>query len=214
MAENSNRYFQAKKDTSLPRAFRAVRDNSGTVYDYETEGVSYYATQVFSASQVDPRVVQRFDDGDDHLNSLLKEVSKSDFEDFNEEQRLAGQLVRAPEHSVEAYALARDEDQPYKLLSEEEKLELLSAGAEEAKKAQEEAREANEDKVSSEADTREAIDFAADKGNLDREAEKTLPVSEVADSTPETTPAKATKGKKASTEPSGEVKAEAKAQGK
>jgi len=78
------RYFEVQSDTSIPRAFRAVRDNSGTVYDYETEGVAYNAGQVVSSDNIDPRVLERLDDGDEHLNSLLKEVDASAADDYDE----------------------------------------------------------------------------------------------------------------------------------
>src|SRR6185436_6801696 len=103
------RYFQVQKDTSLPRAFRAVRDNSGTVYDYETEGVAYDAGSYVSEDNIDPRVVERLDNGDEHLNSLLKEVDESEAV----EAARTSAPDRVPEHTVEAYVLASDPEEPY-----------------------------------------------------------------------------------------------------
>lgn len=183
------RWFRTEKDTSLPRAFRAVRDNSGTVYDYETEGVPYDKGDYVNEADVDPRVVKRFDDGDEHLNSLLTEVDEQEVADAQVDSR----LVRTPEHSVEAYVLSSDVEQPYKLLSEEEALEKNAEGAEDAAKAQAEAKKEANDKVSAEADERSAIDAAAAKGEVDREAGRSLSVSETVEAEADSSDSPATK---------------------
>jgi hypothetical protein len=173
------RYFKVLKDTSIPRAFRAVRDNSGTTYDYETEGVAYSAGEVVSSNNIDPRVVERFDDGDEHLNSLLEEVDASALDDYQEQVRAENELLRSPEHSVEAYALASDPEEPYTLLpSSEAVIEVDEEEAEQAKKQLEEA-EAEVDPVEEE-DALSAIDFAAVKGLADKEAGKSQPVTKLA----------------------------------
>jgi hypothetical protein len=173
------RYFRVEKDTSIPRAYRAVRDNSGTTYDYETEGIAYDAGSYVASTSIDPRVIERYDDGDEHLNSLLTEVDENEVEENAAEVRAAAQLVRSPEHTVEAYVLGRDEDEPYELLSEEETLELKSAGADEAREIQEATKEAAGDEVQGvDPDEGSAIDYATAKAEADKEAGKSLPVSE------------------------------------
>ncbi len=171
------RYFRVEKDTSIPRAYRAVRDNSGTIYDYETEGIAYDAGTVVSDEYIDPRVVQRLDDGDAHLNSLLTEVDEAALDSFNSAVRAAGQTVRLPEHSVEAYVLASDVEDNYVLLNTEQGLELNASGSQEAQEAQDARKEEIGDTLT-EADERSAVDFAAAKGAADNEAGHNLSPSE------------------------------------
>lgn len=170
------RYFRVEKDTALPRAFRAVRDNSGTTYDFETEGIAYDAGDYVSSDNIDPRVVARLDDGDDHLNSLLTEVDQKEVDEAVED----GRTLRLPEHSVEAYVLASDEGQSYAVLSTEEGLELsnslFEAKAEEASVAREEAE--NQVDPVEEEDAPSAVDFAAAKGEADRKAGRAKNVTE------------------------------------
>lgn len=165
------RYFEVQSDTSIPRAFRAVRDNSGTIYDYETEGVSYDAGQVVSSDNIDPRVLERYDDGDEHLNSLLKEVDASAADDYAAGVRADNELLRVPEHSSEAYVLASDPGEPYTLLPESEGVVEVDEEVAEKSKAQLEAAEAEVDPVEEE-DALSAIDVAALKGLADKEAGK------------------------------------------
>jgi hypothetical protein len=176
------RYFQVQSDTSIPRAFRAVRDNSGTVYDYETEGVAYHAGQVVSSDNIDPRVLERYDDGDEHLNSLLKEVDSSAADEYTAQVRADNELLRAPEHTVEAYVLASDPDEPYTLLSTKQAGEAAAEGLDEvAERSKQQLEEAGgvvepvapEDELS-------AIDFAAVKGDADKEAGKGQNVTDLA----------------------------------
>ena len=174
----ANRYFKVEKDTSIPRAYRAVRDNSGTVYDYETEGIAYDAGQVVAEADIDPRVVERFDDGDEHLNSLLSEVSAEEASQYDADVKAANQNVRLPEHSVEAYVLASDVEENYALLSSQQGLDLASAGAEQAKDALAARKEEIGDTLT-EADDRSAIDFATAKGGADKEAGENLQPAEV-----------------------------------
>lgn len=173
------RYFRVEKDTALPRAFRAVRDNSGTTYDYEVEGIAYDAGSYVASTDIDPRVLERLDNGDEHLNSLLTEVDESEVQENAAEVAQAAQLVRLPEHSVEAYVLARDEDSTYALLSSEEGIEVNNAGFDEAAEAQKEAYEVAELEVDpvDEEDAPTAIDFAAAKGEADKKAGKAKNVS-------------------------------------
>ncbi len=178
MAET--RYFEVQKDTSLPRAFRAVRDNSGTVYDYETEGVAYSAGQVVSSDNIDPRVLERLDDGDDHLNSLLKEVDESAVDEYDAQVRAENELLRIPEHTVEAYVLASDPEEPFQLVNVDEIEEDLQAADEEAKEAQANAKEEAGDEVEpvDEEDALDAIDFAVAKGTADKKAGKAKNVTQ------------------------------------
>lgn len=176
------RYFRVEKDTALPRAFRAVRDNSGTTYDYETEGVAYDAGSYVSSNDIDPRVLERFDDGDEHLNSLLTEVGADEVGDYDDQVRVDNELVRTPEHSVEAYVLASDVEEPYLLLSDDDAVELKNAGVEEtgeASRKQLEEAEAEVDSVEEE-DAPSAIDFAAAKGEADKAAGKGQSVTKLA----------------------------------
>lgn len=166
------RYFQVQKDTALPRAYRAVRDNSGTIYDYETEGIAYDAGEVVAEADIDPRVVERWADGDAHLNSLLVEVSEADAQKYADDLKVAGQQLRLPEHSVEAYVLSSDVDENYVLLNTEQGEELQSAGAELAKE-QLEARKEEINDLPGGADERSAIDFATALGSASR-GEKAL----------------------------------------
>jgi len=171
------RYFRVEKDTSLPRAYRAVRDNSGTVYDYETEGIAYDAGSYVASTDIDPRVLERFDDGDEHLNSLLSEVDEAEVNENAAAVKEAAQLVRVPEHSVEAYVLASDVDEAYALLPEDEA--VVEVDEEVAEKSREQLEEA--DAVSDGVDEAlSAIDFAAAKGEADKEAGKAQNVTEQA----------------------------------
>lgn len=175
------RYFRVEKDTSIPRAFRAVRDNSGTVYDYETEGVSYDAGSYVSSDNIDPRVLDRLDNGDEHLNSLLTEVDADEVGDYDEAVRAELALLRVPEHTVEAYALASDPEQPYTVLSTGDVEADLQAADEEAAEAQKNAKDEAGDEVAAvaEEDFPSAVDFAAAKGESDREAGKAQQPSDV-----------------------------------
>jgi hypothetical protein len=164
----ADRYFKVEKDTSLPRAYRAVRDNSGTVYDYEVEGIAYSAGDYVPEENVDPRVVERFDDGDEHLNSLLSVATKEEAEENAAALKAAGQLVRVPEHTVEAHKLASDPDEPYVLLSEAEGIELQNERVEELKEAQEKGKEESGDDLPDQEFN--AIDFSVAKGELDKDA--------------------------------------------
>lgn len=170
---NDVRYFKVESDTSLPRAYRAVRDNSGTIYDYEVEGVAYDAGSYVASNHIDPRVLERLDDGDDHLNSLLTEVDESEVEENAAEVKAAAQLVRFPEHTVEAHKLASDPDEPYTLLSEEEGVELTSLRFDEMKEAQEAAKEENDDDLPDEEFN--PIDFAVAKGEADKDGSVNTP---------------------------------------
>lgn len=173
------RYFRVEQDTSLPRAFRAVRDNSGTVYDYETEGVAYDAGSYVSSDNIDPRVLERLDDGDEHLNSLLTEVDKSEVEESDQQARVDNELVRSPEHSSEAYVLASDPEQPYTLLPSSEAVVEVNEEQAEASKKQLEDADAVVDSVDAE-ETPSAIDFAILKGDADKEAGKAQSVTDLA----------------------------------
>lgn len=176
------RYFRVTKDTSLPRAFRAVRDNSGTVYDYEVEGIAYNAGEPVSSDNIDPRVLERYDNGDEHLNSLLEEISADEVGDYEDQVRLENELVRTPEHSVEAYVLASDVEEPYLLLTEDDAVEVAGAGVEETG---EKGREQLEDADAvvepfGDEDAPSAIDFAAAKGEADKKAGRGQSVTKLA----------------------------------
>lgn len=163
------RYFQVQKDTSLPRAFRAVRDNSGTVYDYETEGVAYDAGSYVSEDNIDPRVVERLDNGDEHLNSLLKEVDQSEADEASR----SSAPDRVPEHTVEAYVLASDPEEPYDVKgvgSVEDELQEADKAAAEAQAAAKEA--AGDDVKGASENFPSAIDFAIAQGEAQKETGK------------------------------------------
>ena len=173
------RYFRVEKDTALPRAFRAVRDNSGTTFDFETEGVAYSAGEYVSSDDIDPRVIERFDAGDEHLNSLLTEVDASEVDDYVKQVRVDNELVRVPEHTVEAYVLASDPQEPYTLLpSAEAVTEVDEEKAEASRKQLEEAGAVVEPFAEGEGPS--AIDFATLKGQADKEAGKGQSVTDLA----------------------------------
>lgn len=163
------RYFQVQKDTSLPRAFRAVRDNSGTVYDYETEGVAYDAGSYVSEDNIDPRVVERLDNGDEHLNSLLKEVDESEAV----EAARTSAPDRVPEHTVEAYVLASDPEEPYDVKGVGSVEDALQEADKAAADAQAAAKEAAGDEVQGASENfPSAIDFAIAQGEAQKETGK------------------------------------------
>lgn len=173
------RYFRVEKDTALPRAFRAVRDNSGTTYDFETEGVAYSAGDYVSSDNIDPRVIERLDNGDEHLNSLLTEVDASEVEESAKQARVDNELLRSPEHTVEAYVLASDPEEPYTVLpSSEAVTEVDEEVAEKSRQQLEEADAVSDGFAEGEAPS--AIDFATLKGEADKEAGKGQSVTDLA----------------------------------
>jgi hypothetical protein len=112
----AKKYFKVEKDTALPRLVREVAVPGGLTRE-ETESVAYSAGDAVSSDSLHPNLLERLEDGDEHLNSLLSECSEEDWKKANE-----GEVVAyAPDHATDAHLLAQD---GFTVLSQEQVLEM------------------------------------------------------------------------------------------
>lgn len=110
------KFFLVKKDTALPRLVREVPVPGGLMRQ-ETESVAYAAGDAVKGDQVHPDLLERLEDGDEHLNSLLEECSEDDYKAAH----AADVVAYAPEHATAAHLQAQD---GMTVLSNEQVLEM------------------------------------------------------------------------------------------
>jgi hypothetical protein len=132
----SKKYFMVQKDTALPRLVREVPVPGGGVRQ-ETEHLAVSKGDAVTSDQLHPDFLESLEDGDEHKNSLLKECSEDDWKEAN-----AGVVVAyQPDHATDAHLLAQD---GFKVLSQEQVLEMKGLTTEAYAKAMEESLEALE----------------------------------------------------------------------
>lgn len=130
MAQNDA--YKVLQDTSLPKALALISEDEIKGKLYETEGRSYDAGSYVLREDITPTFHDAIDNGE--FDSVLEPVSRDEaLEAMFADER----STFAPEHSVEAEALAA---YGHRLVSRETVLELRSAGAEDARDAQEAAK--------------------------------------------------------------------------
>ncbi len=109
--------YKVEDDTTLPRVLASGQDADGNEY-VETESVVYRRGQVVYEDDLAPSVLDRLEEGDSHLDSLLTHVSESEAEEIRSASA-AG--VAVPEHEAEAEVLRQDGKE---VAGKEEKIEI------------------------------------------------------------------------------------------
>lgn len=133
MAESKKKWkaYRTLRDTSLPKALFYVGETANKDQLYETVGISYPAGSPVLEEDLSPPLRERVNNGE--LKTLLEEIKREDaLTELNAVERGAF----APEHSVEALALA---NAGHRILDREQIIELRSLGSKDAAKAQKEA---------------------------------------------------------------------------
>lgn len=152
----ANDAYKVLQDTSLPKALYVVSDDEIAGKRYETEGRTYDAGSYVLAEDITPPLREAIENGSH--DGILEPVSR---EEAEEALTVNERSTFAPEHSVEAQALAA---YGHKLVDRDTVLELRSAGAEDAREAQEAAKADGADERPN-LSFEEAPDPGADDGN-------------------------------------------------
>lgn len=159
--------YRTKGDVSLSRAIRKLDDDPEGRPIYSKVGVAYAEGDVVYASEISPDTRERIENGQ-HPAQLLEEISADEAREVREENAAAGQYSTfIPEHGQESRILKQ---YGHDVVPREEVLEMMSEGAEEAKEAQEAAKEDG-------ADERPNLDAPStpDLAEASREGETVIP---------------------------------------
>lgn len=127
----ANEAYRVKADVSLPRAIREVEELVNGQKLYETVGVSYNEGDVVLAEDITPPLREKAENGG--LDHLLEPISRKEYDEAKEGQA----DIYIPEHEAEREVL---KDAGHQVLGRDQVIELASAGADDAKKAQEDAK--------------------------------------------------------------------------
>lgn len=168
------KFFKVEKDTALPRLVREVAVPGGLTRE-ETDAVAYSAGDAVKSSDLHPSMLERLEEGDEHLNSLLSECSE---EDYNKAH--AGEPVAyAPDHATDAHLLAQD---GFTVLSQEQVLEMKGLNTEQHAEMMEESLKALDHLKNREGGEDIApTDRAAWQGEVENEVGKGVNPYEVAE---------------------------------
>ncbi len=123
--------FRTLRDTTIPKALFYIGETANHDPIYETSGISYPAGSIVLEEDITPPMRERIANGD--LDTLIEEVNRKDaLAEINVIER----GTFAPEHSVEAIALA---NAGHRVLDREQIIELRSLGSDDAADAQQAA---------------------------------------------------------------------------
>lgn len=64
-------------EVTVPKAFDTYKDGDGKVTGYDSKAYTRFKGDVLDDEDVHPTVREAYDNGDDHVTSILKKVSKS-----------------------------------------------------------------------------------------------------------------------------------------
>ena len=138
----ANEAYEVLQDTSLPRAIREIDELVDGKKIYETVGQNYPAGSVVLADEISPDIRESIESTDDY-DHVLRPISRKDALEFRDQQQYGDQYgTFVPEHEAEAEILDR---YGHETVPRAHTLELNAAGADEAKKALEEAKKDDAD---------------------------------------------------------------------
>jgi hypothetical protein len=116
--------YKTTQDTSIPRAVALIGEDEILGKIYQTEGRSYNAGDYVLASDISPPFLDAIERGE--LDSVLEPADMDDYEAWAYQ---GTGMIWAPEHGVEAEAMARA---GHKIVPRDVVLELRSLGAQDA----------------------------------------------------------------------------------
>lgn len=100
--------YEVIKDVSIPKSIGPLTDKNGDIVGYQKEGHNYKVGAVILEDDISPDVLERLNDGDDHLAKFLVPISDEEVDENagtkEAIQRSTGTSDIVPEHEQEAFA--------------------------------------------------------------------------------------------------------------
>lgn len=127
--------YRVLSDVSIPKPIRLLSDDEIAGKQYEVEGVTYSEGEVLLESDIVPNLREQADD--DGLGGLIEPISRDEYDKAKDEAGRGEFSTFIPEHEAERVVL---EEYGHRVVQRDQVLELGSAGAEDAKAAQEAAK--------------------------------------------------------------------------